>query len=192
MKILTKQRCFRLFEDVQIEFRSLSYVYIGQLAGRVPTEVGCETLFSVSGQLNCSRRMSMFVRLYERLVIGKHRMSRIYVSSGNVKKRYLQRHIANNWDEDEERDSREYLEQEREIWQEGNPRNAAAMAEEDEQVAEENEGEGEDDEDEDNEEDIEEKQLEGSDGRSSDEESKNNDNQSEHGTEWNSPMANNC
>ena len=98
--ILTKQCCFSLFEDVKIEFRSLSYVYIGQLAGRVPTEVGCETLFSVSGQLNCSRRMSMFVRLYERLVIGKHRMSRIYVLSGNVKKRYLQRYIANNLDED--------------------------------------------------------------------------------------------
>ena len=155
----------------------------------MPTEVGCETLFSVSGQLNCSRRMSMFVRLYERLVIGKHRMSRIYVSSGNVKKRYLQRHIANNWDEDEERDSREYLEQEREIWEEGNPHDAAAMAEEDEQVAEENEGEGEDDDDEDNEEDIEEKQLERSDGRSSEEESKNDDNQSEHWSEWNNPMA---
>ena len=190
--ILTKQCCFSLFEDVKIEFRSLSYVYIGQLAGRVPTEVGCETLFSVSGQLNCSRSMSMFVRLYKRLVIGKHRMSLIYVSSGNVKKRYLQRLIANNWDEDEERDSKKYLEQEKEIWEEGNPRDAATMAEEDEQVAEENEGEGENDDDEDNEEDTEEKQLERSDGRSSEEESKNDDNQSEHGTEWNSPMTNNC
>ena len=191
--VLTKKRCFRLFDDVQIEFPSLSYVYIGQLAGRVPTEVGCETLFSMSGQLNCARRMSMFVRLYERLVIGKHRMSRIYVSSGNVKKRYLQRHIANDWDEDEERDSKEYLEQEREIWEEGNPRDATTMAEEDEQAVEANEGEGENDNDEENEEGIEEKQLERSDGRSSEEEESKHDNdQREHSTEWNSPMANYC
>ena len=68
-------------------------------------------------------------------------MSRIYVSSRNVKKQYLKRHIANNWDEDEERDSKEYLEQEREIWEEGNPYSAAMVAEEVEQAAEEKEGE---------------------------------------------------
>ena len=160
MLVLTKWCCFSLFIDLKIEFPALSYVYIGQLASRVPTEVGCESLFSVSGQLNCSRRMHLHVRLYERLVIGKHRMSRIYVSSENVKKRYLQRHVDDNWDEDEERDSKEYLEQEREIWEEGNPHSKTMVAEEDEQVAEEKERESESDDDGEGAEDIEEEHSE--------------------------------
>ena len=118
----------RFMNDHESEFPSLSNVVIGQLASRVPTKVGCESLFSVSGHVNDPRRMGMYIRLYERLVIGKHRMQRIYVSAENVKKRYMDRHLSNDWDEDEERDSLEYLELELEIWKQDYPQAAAKGA----------------------------------------------------------------
>ncbi|KAL7554570.1 hypothetical protein ACHAWF_018031 [Thalassiosira exigua] len=77
--------------DVKEDFASLSNVFCGRLAPRVPSEVGCESLFSSSGHANDSRRSNLSIRLYERLIVGKHRLSRIYVSKENVMRRYIER-----------------------------------------------------------------------------------------------------
>ena len=94
----------------------MSNVYCGRLGPWCPTEVGCETLFSNAGHLNDPRRMMMRIRMYERLVIGKHRMERIYFLTEEILRRYMKRFRDNSWDEEEERDDRDYLEQEKEIW----------------------------------------------------------------------------
>ena len=119
--------------NVETVFPSLNNVFCGQLAPRVPTEVGCESLFSSSGHANDARRIRMDIRLYERLITGKHRINRIYISSENVKRRYMKKFRGNDWDEDEERDNIEYLEQEQEIWRTEHPLTAAQMFKEEEE-----------------------------------------------------------
>jgi len=79
--------------DVNDDFPSLNNIFCGQLAPYVPTEVGCEALFSSSGHANDPRRMNLLIRLYERLVIGKHRMHRIYVSTKNVERIFIDKNI---------------------------------------------------------------------------------------------------
>ena len=96
-------------------------MFYGRLGPWFPTEVGCETLFSNAGHLNDPRRMMMRIRMYERLVIGKHRMERIYLSTEEILRRYMKRFRDNSWDEEEERDARDYLEQEKNIWKEAYP-----------------------------------------------------------------------
>ncbi len=61
------------------------------------------------------RRASTNNRLYERLVITKHRLGRIYCHVELVKELYMKRWKNNDWDEDEERDATEFLELEKEI-----------------------------------------------------------------------------
>ena len=106
---------------------SISNVFCGQLAPRVPTEVGCEALFSASGHANDARRTRMDIRLYKRLITGKHQMHRIYVSTENVKRRYMEKFKDNSWNEDDECDSNEYLQQEQDIWKIEYPLTAARM-----------------------------------------------------------------
>ena len=118
--------------DVEVEFPSASNIFCGQLAPRVPTEVGCESLFSSSGYANNPRRVRMDIRMYERLIIGKHRMNRLYISTQNVKQRYMERFKKNSWDEDKEHDSREYLDEEEMIWAAEYPLMAEKMFKEEE------------------------------------------------------------
>ena len=98
-------------DDAEKDLVSLSIVVCGQIAPRVPNEVGCETLYSWCGYANDERRTNMDICLYKRLAIGKHRMTRMYISKENVKQRYMERFRNNNWDESEERDNIEYLDQ---------------------------------------------------------------------------------
>ena len=71
---------------------------------RVSAETGTENMFSGSGNFNDPRKTNMGMRLYERMVILKHRMNRTHVSLQNVVQLYLSRERENNWEEDEERD----------------------------------------------------------------------------------------
>ena len=119
--------------DVKEDFPSLNNVFCGQLAPYVPTEVGCEALFSSSGHANDPRRVNLLIRLYERLVIGKHRMYRIYVSTKNVERRFIHKFKNNSWNEDEDRDNNEYLEQELEIWKANHPATAEKMLRDEEE-----------------------------------------------------------
>ena len=71
--------------DMQKIFPSISNVGIGQYAPHITTEVDCESLFSQAGFLTEARRSRTDLRMYERLVVGKHRLSRIHCSIARVK-----------------------------------------------------------------------------------------------------------
>jgi hypothetical protein len=93
-------------------------VCVGQICPHISTEVDCELLFSEAGFLADPRRSLTNVRLYERLVIVKHRLGRIYCHIPAVKELYLRRWKKKDWDEHEERDTKEFLELAKEIYSE--------------------------------------------------------------------------
>jgi hypothetical protein len=102
-------------EDHRAIFPGIYEVGIGQLCPHITTEVDCESLFSEAGFVAEPRRASTNNRLYERLVITKHRLGRIYCDIELVKELYMKRWRNNDWDEKEERDAAEFLEIEKEI-----------------------------------------------------------------------------
>ena len=110
----------------------VSNTVIGELASRTPTEVGMEGFFSICGHVSDARKLMQDIRLYERLVIGKHRLQRIYLSREKIKSRFMERFKNNSWDEQEERENLEYLEAEKDIWLEEYPIMAARMFQEEE------------------------------------------------------------
>ena len=85
------------------------------------------------------RLIHMEIRLYERMIILKHRINRMYVSLTNVALLHSSRERGNNWDEGKKRDMNEYLEEEIRIRKVEHPATAKKMlGEEDE--AEDGEG----------------------------------------------------
>ena len=91
---------------------------------------------------------NMGIRLYERMVILKHQMNRMYVSLQNVVQLYLSRGRKNNWNEGEKRDMNEYLEEEVKIWIMDHPVAAKKMlGEEDQAEGGESDDQGDDGED---------------------------------------------
>ena len=105
----------KYLDDFQKVFPSMSNIGTGQLCPHISTEVDCESLFSQAGFMSHPRRARTSIRMYERLVMGKHRLHRIYCSIPRAKELFLERWKANNWDEKEERDDQEFLEVEKEI-----------------------------------------------------------------------------
>ena len=67
-------------EAVVEKVPGVSNTVVGELASRTPTEVGMEGFFSICGHVSDARKLMQEIRLYERLVIGKHRLQRIYLS----------------------------------------------------------------------------------------------------------------
>ena len=118
--------------DVVTEIPGVSNTVIGELASRTPTEVGMEGFFGICGHVSDARRLMQEIRLYERLVIGKHRLQRIYLSRDKIKSRFMERFKNNSWDEKEERENLEYLETEKDIWLEECPIMAARLFQEEE------------------------------------------------------------
>ena len=84
----------------------------------------------------------MDIQFYERLVIAKHRLDRVYCHIPDVVKLYMKRWREKNWEEGEERDAKEFLELEKEIFLEMYPCNEIF-----EDEGEEQEGEGQSDDD---------------------------------------------
>ena len=105
--------------DMQKTFPSISNVGIGQYAPHITTEVDRESLFSQADFLAEARRSRTDLRMYERLVVGKHRLSRIHCSIARVTELFLKRWKENDWDEQDDRDDTEFLEAEK-IYLEGN------------------------------------------------------------------------
>ena len=120
--------------DFEDRFPALTHVGIGQLAPHITTEVDCESLFSQSGFLSHPRRAQTNTRTYERLVIGKHRLQRIYCHVPDVIRLYMERHSKNDWDEKDNRDDISFLEIEKEIWKEQFPHCVKELEEEEEDV----------------------------------------------------------
>ena len=117
MKLIFCVDLYRFTEEpaVVAEIPGVSDTVTGQLASRTPTEVGMEGFFSICGHVSDARRLMQEIRLYERLVIGKHRLQRIYLSREKIKNRFMERFKNNSWDEQEERENFEYLEAEKDI-----------------------------------------------------------------------------
>ncbi|KAL7529489.1 hypothetical protein ACHAXR_002994, partial [Thalassiosira sp. AJA248-18] len=106
-------------------------VGIGQIAPHISTEVDCESLFSQAGYAADSRRSLTKIRFYERLVITKHRLSRIHCHLPDVKELYIKKWKNNDWDEKEERDALDFLDLEKDIHLSMFPHNAAVFEDED-------------------------------------------------------------
>ena len=102
----------------------MSLVFNGQLAPHVTAEVDCESLFSKAGYLNDPRRSLTNVRMYERLVVSKHRLSRIYCPVDKVSRLFMKRSRDNSWKENDERDDNTFLEIEKNIYKSMNPHSA--------------------------------------------------------------------
>ncbi|EJK72779.1 hypothetical protein THAOC_05653 [Thalassiosira oceanica] len=79
---------------------------MGKLAPQHSTsEANCESLFSESGHLAKPHMNRVSNETFERLVIAKHRMSRIYCSSpAKVKEEFLRRWKGKLFGKDEDRD----------------------------------------------------------------------------------------
>jgi hypothetical protein len=73
-----------LFDHKKI-FPGIFHVGVGQICPHVTTEVDCESLFSQAGFLADACRAKTLVHFYERLVITKHRLHRIYCHLPHVK-----------------------------------------------------------------------------------------------------------
>ena len=96
--------------------QTLNSVFIGETAQHLSTGVNCESLFSMAGYKSRPSRSQTDIRNYERLVVAKHCMSRIYCDPSLVHKNFMDRFKANSWDEKDERDDTEFLEIEKEIY----------------------------------------------------------------------------
>ena len=94
----------------------------GPIGSHVSSEVDCESLFSQADVVADSRRARLDIRFYERLVMAKHRLSRVYCHIPDVVDLYMKRWSENDWKEDDERDAREFLELEKKIFLEKYPR----------------------------------------------------------------------
>ncbi|EJK56684.1 hypothetical protein THAOC_23383, partial [Thalassiosira oceanica] len=73
-------------------------------ASRQVCEANCESLFSESGHLAKPHMNRVSNETFERLVIAKHRMSRIYCSPAKVKEEFLRRWKGKLFGKDEDRD----------------------------------------------------------------------------------------
>ena len=118
-------RLLRCLEDHSKLFPEVVLVGVGQLAPHITTEVDWESLFSSAKQLSDPKRSRTKVRNYERLVIAKHRLDRIYLHQEHVLREHMQRNgTKDGWDEKEDReDLSSYLEIEKEQCLKMNPHN---------------------------------------------------------------------
>ena len=96
--------------DMQKKIPSISNVGIGQYAPHITTEVDCESLFSQAGLLVEARQSRTDICMYERLVVGKHWLSRIHCSIARVKELFFKRWKENDWDEQDNIDDTEFFE----------------------------------------------------------------------------------
>ena len=91
-----------------------------------------ESLFSIAGYDANPRRSQTNIHLYERFVITKHRLNRMYVHLPDVRDLYMKRWRNNDWDKKEERDSQDFLQLEKELYLKMFPHNEEIFDDEDE------------------------------------------------------------
>ena len=75
-------------------------------------------------------RVRTGIRMYERLVVGKHRLHHMHYSISRVQKLFMERWKARSWDGNDVRDNREFFEVEKEIYLEMFPQSAKLFKEE--------------------------------------------------------------
>ena len=104
--------------DFADRFPSLYHVGIGQLCPHISTEVDCESLFSQAGFMSHPQRAHTNILTYKQLLIGKHRLQRIYCHVPAVYRLYMERHKSDKWEEKDNREDVMFVEIEKEIWKE--------------------------------------------------------------------------
>ena len=120
----------RYLQDHKDIFPTIYLVGVGQFAAHISTEVDCESLFSEAGHLADPLRNRTLTRTFERLVIAKHRMQRIYCCPKKVHKEFMTRWNNNDWDDSEDREDLSFLEKEKKIYLEMYPENVGLFEEE--------------------------------------------------------------
>ena len=80
------------FIDHKRQLESLCNIVIGQLAPRPhSTEVYCESLFSEAGALALPNFSRTKVEMFQRLIMGKHRLAQFYCGKDKIKTEFLRR-----------------------------------------------------------------------------------------------------
>ena len=85
------------------------------------TEVDCESLFSQAGHQSHPERGRTIAETFERLVIGKHRLSCIFCCQTKVLNEFLERWHKKSWSKEEDRDDVEFWSQQKEEYLKQNP-----------------------------------------------------------------------
>ena len=86
---------FKMLEDHKEIFLDIDNVGVYQYGPYISNEVDCESLFNQSGCIYQPKRSNTNIRTFERLVISKHRLQRIFCDPKKVEKFYLKRHTDN-------------------------------------------------------------------------------------------------
>jgi len=131
----------RYLVDHKKYFPALYSVGLGECCPHLSTEVDCESLFSQAGFKSQPRRTQTDICNYEHLVVTKHWMGRINIPPIKVQNLFLQRWRDKSWKECDERDDKEFLEIEKEIYLEHFP-NMVEQVKSEEEVQEENNTKG--------------------------------------------------
>ena len=80
----------------------------------------------MSGYKSEARRLNALCDTYERLVIAGHRMHRFFIRDQIIRDAYVERVNNNDWDEKDDRDDKEFLQLEGELWAKMYPEQADA------------------------------------------------------------------
>ena len=88
----------RYLQDFKEYFPALYHVGVGQFCPHTTTDVDCESLFSQAGFLSEPRQERLGIRMYEHLVVGKHRLNRIHCSIPIVTEIFMKLRKDNSWE----------------------------------------------------------------------------------------------
>ena len=113
--------------DHKVKFPGCCTIIVGQLSPHRTTEVDCEYLFSQAGYQSSQNRNRQVAELFERLVMGKHRLSCTFIA--------LQEEDM-SWSRDDDRDNFKFWEQQKNEYLKQNPSHGAMFDEEDEDEVE--------------------------------------------------------
>lgn len=102
-------------------FVGTANVILGQLSPHITTEVDCESLFSQAGHAAQPNRNMTTAETFERQVIAKHRLARIYCDPVAVKKEFMERHKKGKWNANEDRDDLAFWESQKKEYLQQNP-----------------------------------------------------------------------
>ena len=87
----------------------------------------CESLLNKSSYTSQPNQDNKKIRTFEQLVISKHHLHRIFFDPKKVEKFYLKRHTNNKWDHNGERDDKDFIQVEKDIYLEIFPHNKAVF-----------------------------------------------------------------
>ena len=91
------------------------------MAPHFTTEVDCESLFSQAVHAAQHNHNRTVAETFERLVMAKHRMARIYCCPEKLKREFMRRKKDKDWNEKKDRDDILFWDQHKKVYLEENP-----------------------------------------------------------------------